>query len=236
MKPNETWKVMDHGPLEKLADNLYTVTGKLPMPLGETIRRMTIVKLADGRLLVFSAISLAEPEMAKLDALGRVAFLVVPSGIHRMDIKPWTERYPAAHVIAPAGAREKIEELVKVDAIELELDDPRVRLETVPGTGEQELALLVTTVTGKTLVITDLIFNLPRLHGFAQFAFTLLGFGPGHPTQPKLVRMRLVKDKDAMRAQLFAWANDVGIERILVSHGAPIENPRETLLHLAEAA
>lgn len=233
MKPNETWKVIDHGRLEELGENLYTVTGKLKMPLGETVRRMTIAKLADGRLLVFSAISLAETEMAKLDALGPVGFLVVPSGIHRMDIKAWAARYPRAHVIAPAGARKKVEELVRVDATTLETGDPRVKLSAVPGTGEQEFAMLVTTGSTKTLVVTDLIFNLPRLHGFAQFAYKLFGFGPGHPTQPALVRMGLIKDKEAMRAQLRAWADDPAIERILVSHGAPIEHPREALLELA---
>jgi hypothetical protein len=103
----------------------------------------------------------------------------------------------------------------------------------VPGTGEQEFAMLVTSGAAKTLVVTDLIFNLPKLRGFAQFAYSLFGFGPGHPTQPALVRMNLVKDKGAMRAQLRAWANDSAIQRILVSHGAPIENPRETLLKLA---
>ena len=233
MKPNETWTVTDHGQLEALGDNLYTVTGKLKMPLGETVRRMTIAKLGDGRLLVFSAISLDEAQMAKVDALGRVAFLVVPSGIHRMDIKGWSERYPQACVIAPAGAREKVEEVVKVDATSIDIADPRVELMAVPGTGEQEFAMLVTTGATKTLVVTDLIFNLPKLRGFAQFAYSLFGFGPGHPTQPALVRMNLVKDNDAMRAQLRAWANDSAIQRILVSHGAPIENPRETLLKLA---
>lgn len=150
-----------------------------------------------------------------------------------MDIRGWSERYPEARVIAPAGAREKVEEVVKVDATALDIADPRVQLVAVLGTGEQEFAMLVTTGATKTLVVTDLIFNLPKLRGFAQFAYSLFGFGPGHPTQPALVRMNLVKDKDAMRAQLRAWANDSAIQRILVSHGAPIENPRETLLELA---
>jgi hypothetical protein len=233
MKPNQTWKVIDHGELQQLGENLYTVTGKLKMPLGQTVRRMTVAKLSDGRLIVFSAISLDEQEMQKLEALGDVAFLVVPSGIHRMDIKAWAERYPRARVIAPAGALGKVQEIVKVDATTIDVADPNVQLITVPGTGEQEFAMLVTTGSTKTLVVTDLIFNLPKLRGFAQFAYTLFGFGPGHPTQPALVRMSLIKDKEAVRAQLRAWANDPAIERILVSHGAPIERPRETLLELA---
>jgi hypothetical protein len=43
-----------------------------------------------------------------------------------------------------------------------------------------------------------------------------------------------LKDKKAVRSQFEAWATD-GLERILVSHGAPIDDPRRTLLELAGA-
>lgn len=44
--------------------------------------------------------------------------------------------------------------------------------------------------------------------------------------------MKLVDDKTAVKAQLRRWAND-GFERLVVAHGAPIEQPRDTLLALA---
>jgi hypothetical protein len=235
MKPHTTWSVLPHGDLERLADNLYTVVGKLRMPFGETPRRMTIVKLAGGRLAIYSAIALDEQRMRDLEALGRPAFLIVPSGIHRIDAKPWKDRYPELGVIAPAGARERISEVVPIDATVADLGDPDVVLATVPGTDGRELAMTVATPSGKTLVVNDLIFNLPAMKGIAGFGLRVLGFGPGHPTMPKLVKRRLVADDAAVRAQLRAWAEDAGIERILVAHGAPIENPRETLLELAAA-
>lgn len=235
MKPNQTWHVLPHGDLERLADNLYTVEGKLKMPFGESRRRMTIVKLAGGRLAIYSAIALDERRMRELEALGRPAFLIVPSGIHRLDVHPWKERYPGLEVVAPEGARDRIGEVVHVDATKVDLGDYRVRVEVVPGTNAQELAMLVDTGTGKTLVVNDLIFNLPEMPGVAGLGLKLLGFGPGHPKMPRLVRMRLVKDDARVRQQLRDWAALDGLERIVVSHGAPITNARETLLELAAA-
>src|SRR5688572_2629761 len=111
-KPNDHWKVMPHGPLTRLADNLYTATGLLRMPLGETTRRMTVVRLSGGRLAIYSAIALEESEMAKLEALGTPSYLIVPSAIHRLDIKGYCERYPELVVLAPRGSRAKVDELV----------------------------------------------------------------------------------------------------------------------------
>lgn len=234
MKPHETWKVLPHGDIEKLADNLYTVVGKLRMPLGETPRRMTIAKLADEGLVIFSAIALDEARMERLEQIGRPAFLIVPSGIHRLDARPWKDRYPEITVIAPEGAIARIGEIVAIDASAADFGDPRVRVETVPGTGGSELAMTVETGTGKTLVLNDLIFNLPKMGGVAGLGLRVLGFGPGHPTMPKLVKRRLVKDERAVQARLHEWALE-GFERILPAHGAPIETPRETLLELAAA-
>ena len=235
MKPNDSWKVLPHGDIEQLADNLYTVEGKLPMPFGETSRRMTIVRLAGNQLAIYSAIALDEVRMAKLEALGKPRFLIVPSAIHRLDAKPWKQRYPQLEVIAPAGAGDKVREVVPIDStiVDHDLGDPRVRIDAVPGTDRRELAMIVETPTGKTLVVNDLIFNMPAYKGIAGIGLKLLGFGPGHPTMPKLVKRKLVKDDAAVKQQLRDWAALDGLERILVAHGAPIENPRETLLSLA---
>jgi hypothetical protein len=234
-KPNEHWKVMPHGPLTRLADNLYTVTGVLRMPLAETTRRMTIVRLSGGRLAIYSAIALEEREMARLEALGKPSYLIVPSAIHRLDIKGYCERYPELSVLAPRGSRAKVAELVSVDASDRGLEDESVELVTVAGTQDSEFAMIVRTETGKTLIVNDLIFNLPPMDGLAGLGLRLLGFGPGAPSMPKLVMKKLVRDRRALRAQLEAWAQVDALERLLVSHGAPIDNPRSTLLVLADA-
>lgn len=98
------WTVLPHGKVTKLEENLVTVVGDLPMPLGDFPRRMTVARLADWRLVVFSAIALDEPEMVALEAWGRPAYLIVPNERHRKDIYIWKERYRDLVVVAPPGA------------------------------------------------------------------------------------------------------------------------------------
>lgn len=234
-KPHEAWTVLPHGALEPLTEDVYTVTGQLRMPLGETTRRMTVIRLTDRRLVIYSAMALSEQEMQKLEALGQPTFLVVPSDIHRMDIKGWKARYPSLRVIAPSGAREKVSELVPIDSTQADFGDDRVKLFVVPGTREKEFAMTVRSSDGTTLIVNDLIFNLPEIPGIAGFGLRLLGFGPGRPCMPKLVTMKLVDDRTAVREQLDAWAAQPDLSRLVVSHGAPIEQPRETLRRLAGA-
>jgi hypothetical protein len=137
-------------------------------------------------------------------------------------------------VVAPPGARDKVAEVVPVDLTAVDFGDPRVALSVVAGTAGQEFALMVQTETGKTLVVNDLIFNLPALKGASGLMMKLLGFGPGKPHMPKLVMMKLLKDKRAVRGQLERWADTAELERVLVSHGGPIEAPQATLRQLAE--
>lgn len=230
---NGSWTVLPHGTLTQLADNLHTVTGQLRMPLGETTRRMTVVTLTGGRLAIYSAIALNESEMAKLEALGQPTFLIVPNELHRIDATAYKQRYPQLKVLAPEGSRDKVERVVQVDATATELGDPRVKLIVVPGTRDKEFAMTVESNGRTTLIVNDIIFNLPKIPGIAGLGLKLLGFGPGTPTIPKLVARKLVDDRGAVRSQLQAWANLTGLERVIVSHGAPIENPRDTLQRLA---
>ena len=66
-KPFKEWTVLPHGKLTRLDDNLLSVTGDLHMPLGDYPRRMTVVRLDDSRLAIYSAIALDEDEMHALE-------------------------------------------------------------------------------------------------------------------------------------------------------------------------
>jgi hypothetical protein len=51
-----------------------------------------------------------------------------------------------------------------------------------------------------------------------------------------VVKMALIKDKNALRDQLLCWADIDSLKRILVSNGSPIvEGPRQTLRELANS-
>jgi hypothetical protein len=186
--------------------------------------------------VVFSAIALYEPEMAALEGYGRPAFLVVPNDKHRLDAKIWKDRYPAIEVVAPQGSRAKIENVVPVDTTAPRFDDHNVELLTVSGMRDREAALLVRRPQGTTLVLNDVVGNIQDASGFGGWLLHVTGFAGKDPQIPKVVKMAMIEDTSALRAQLLRWAELGSLKRILVSHGAPIErNPRQVLRALADS-
>ena len=59
-RPLQQWKVLPHGKLSEIDENILTVTGDIRMPMMSLPRRMTVVRLNGSRLIVFSAIALNE--------------------------------------------------------------------------------------------------------------------------------------------------------------------------------
>jgi hypothetical protein len=232
--PLKQWEVLPHGKLTQIDANILTVTGEIKMPVGELPRRMTVVRLQDHRLVIFSAIALDEDEMGVLEAFGVPAFLIVPNDHHRLDAKIWKDRYPDMMVIAPEGSCEKVSKAVSVDATDADFGDPNVRLIIVPGTRAHEAALEVTGVSGTTLVLNDIIGNIRDASGFGGWLLRIMGFAGDEPHVPTPVKIAMVKDKAALAAQLRRWADLPMLKRILVSHGALIEHdPSPALKALA---
>lgn len=234
--PLQQWKVLPHGKLTAIDDNILTVTGDIHMPLMDLPRRMTVVRLNDARLVVYSAIALDEDEMASLESYGRPAFLIVPSDKHRLDAKIWKDRYPSMQVVAPEGARAKVQEVVPVDTVAPDFGDPNVQFVTVPGTRGHESALLVRSASGTTLVLNDVVGNIRHSSGFGGWLLRLAGFAGDDAQIPKVVKMVMIEDTEALRQQLQRWSELDSLKRILVSHGSIIDDhPRQTLRDLASS-
>lgn len=232
--PLQTWKVLPHGKPTLIGGNMLTVTGDIHMPLMELPRRMTVVRLHDARLVVYSAIAMDEDEMIALEVWGTPTFLVVPSDKHRLDAKIWKDRYPAIQVVAPHGARAKVEELVHVDTVAPEFKDLDVDFMAVPGTRGHEAALMVRSAAGCTLILNDLVGNIRDAKGFGGWLLRLAGFAGDEPHIPSVVKMMVVDDTAALRLQLMEWAALPTLMRIVVSHGDVIkDNPRQVLRDLA---
>jgi len=231
-KAHATWTVLAHGPLEKLGDDVWRVEGALP---GMSMKRvMTIARRADGQLVVHNAIALDDAAMKTLDALGPVGFIVVPNGYHRLDAPAFAKRYPNARVLAPRGARAKVGEVTTVHGDYGDFPaDARVRLEHIDGTKDAEGVMIVEGADGATLVLNDIVFNMPHLPGFAGLVVRALG-SSGGPRVTRIARMFLIKDKGAARAHLERLAKTPRLARIVVSHHEVIADaPAETLARVA---
>ena len=234
--PFKTWTVLPHGKLFKINDRILTVVGEIHMPIGEFPRRMTAVRLSDRRLVIYSAIALDEDEMATLEAFGEPAFMIVPSDRHRLDAPIWKDRYPDLMVITPAGGRDKVEEVVSVDAVSADFGDATVKLIEVPGTERHEAALEITGADGVTLVVNEIIGSIHGAKGLSGWILELMGFAGDEPHIPAAVKIQFSQGKAALAAQLRRWADVPALKRIIVSHGDVIDDhPEGVLRQLAES-
>ncbi|HEX4341024.1 MAG TPA: hypothetical protein VH062_34180 [Polyangiaceae bacterium] len=227
-----TWTILPHGPLERLADNLWRVEGTLPsMPLK---RVMTVVRLASGDLLVHNPIALEARKMAELDALGPVAFLVIPNGWHRLDLQAFRGRYPSAKVLAPSGSHDKVA-TVAPDVTDLRAlpADPTVSLDVMEGTANMEAVMTVKSPDGISAVFTDAVFNMPHLSGFHGFILRHITGSSGGPRISRVARFFMIKDKAAFASHLERLATPE-LRRVIVAHHQTItDDPAGTLRRVA---
>jgi hypothetical protein len=216
-KAFDGWTVLPHGKIEKLEENLWRVEGALPG--GGPPRVMTIAKLADGRLVIHSAVALGDSEMKELEAFGKPAFLVVPNGSHRLDAPAYKRRYPEMKVVTAPASKQKVEQVVPVDDTAGRFGDDSVRYEPIEGTIEG--ALVVRSRSGATLVLNDTVMNMARgsVKGFGGFVTGVLGFFGPVPKVVPLAKLFVYKDKKAAGAHLQRLAETPGLTRVIVSHG-----------------
>ncbi len=232
-KAHTTWTVLPHGPIEKLSDRLWRIEGKL-----DPMRRvMAIAKRADDSLVVHNGIALADREMAEIDAFGKIRTILVPNGYHRLDAKVFAHRYPEARVLCPAGAKNKVEQVVSVTGSYDDFGaDAHVELVTLRGTKEREGVMIVKGADGTSLVFNDAIFNMPHVAGFTGFVLRRVTGSTGGPKVSRVMTWLVIADKPAFRAHLEELAKLPGLKRIVVSHHETIiDDPAGTLARAAAA-
>ena len=228
--PFKEWTVLPHGKLTRVNERIVTVVGELKMPLLELPRRMTAVRLNSGDLAIFSAIALREPDMAELEALGRPAFLIVPSVRHRLDAPGYAQRYPNMTVVAPRAGAEKIAEVVRVGTTTPVFGDPTVRYFEVAA----DSALEVDGDDGLTIIVNDLIGDIHGESGIGGWLLKVMGFAGDDPHVPGPVKLLLGKHKSEVAQRFRRWAERNDLRRIIVSHGDTIDSdPRGVLRTLA---
>jgi hypothetical protein len=231
-KSFERWTVLPHGAIEQLEDGLRRVEGTLP---GMALKRvMTVARLASGDLVIHNPIALDDRAMGELDSFGRVAFLVVPNGWHRLDLHAYVVRYNMATVLAPPGS------LAKVAAVEPTARDlaafpadPNVSLSVFDGTGGLEAVMTVKSGDRVTVVLADALFNMPHLPGFHGFMLRHVTASSGGPRVSRVARFFMVKDKATFAGQLERLATP-DLRRIIVAHHETLtDDPAGTLRRVA---
>lgn len=233
-KPFRSWRVLEHGELTRLDDNLWHVDGALP-DVPHLRRHMTVARRSDGRLVLHNAIALDEPSMAKLESFGAPSVILVPNAWHRLDAAPYTARYPEAKVYCPRGARKRVEQVVATDGdYEAFPSADDVRVAHLEGCAEREGYMEVTSGGRSTLVFNDLVFNLPHLPGLFGLIYRALG-SSGGPKVSGLVRMLVVKDRAALAQNLLRLAGAPNLGRVIPGHGDLVDREAPAFLRQVAA-
>lgn len=221
-KPPRPWTVMPHGPLEQLDENLWAVESDVP-GIPALRRRMTIFRRADGRLTFYNAVPVGDAALAELQALGAPAFLVIPHQLHMLDAHAFRARL-GVRVYAPALTRSLVGAGVEVDGTFEDLPvDPGFTVASAPGFKTGEGHAWARSGPRASLLVADAVVNVRRGPGLAGLVSHLLGMTGDRPKLPVPVRLRVVRDRAALRAHLERCAAMPGLARVVPSHGAVVE-------------
>jgi hypothetical protein len=217
-----TVPIYPYHPLKSLAANLWQVEGSLANGLP---RNMTVYRLRDGRLLLYSVVAMHPPDMRALEELGRPAIMVMPHDRHQMDSPFYKRRYPDLRVLAPDLRHPR---KVPVDGELGELRALGINAYVLPGTTYHE-AVLELPVEGDTagiaLCTTELLGNLSGLPGLPRLmrlVLRLIGPPGGGLGVARVVRWREVSDRGRVRAWLKSLAERPELRMVLVGHGSPV--------------
>ncbi len=204
--------IVDSGPLRALG---------MPLPV-----RMTVIRLADGTLLLHSPTRYTDGLRHELEGLGRIRHLVAPNAAHWTFVKAWQENCPDTVTWAAPGLRRRRQ--VRKSGVRLDRDLPdtappewsgEIEQVIVPGgAGFREVAFFHKFT--RTLVLTDLVLNIePAKMPLATRAFIRL-VGAAAPQGRAPIYLRLVvllhrHDAALAASRMLAWHP----QRVIFTHG-----------------
>ena len=210
--------------LRQLDEGLWVIDHPFAMPGGIQIgTRTTLVRLSDGGLFAHGLGPIDEADHEEIATVGRVTHLVASNLFHNAYVKDWVARYPTATCYAPARFSTKVEDL---DYVPLSSEAPvawSAEIEQVLVEGAPQLDEVVFFHRRtRTLLLTDLCFNMMHSDSFLTRLFMRIMGGYGHFGPSRLARS-LMKDKAAVRRdveRILEWDFD----RVTVTHGEVLES------------
>jgi hypothetical protein len=181
--------------------------------------RMTVIRLADGSLLLHSPVALDAALRRALDALGRVRFAVAPNRVHHLYAGKVAESYPEARLWVGPGLEKKRPDLVFEGVLGDEAPaEWRGQVDQVFFRGRPyENEVVFCHRASRTLILCDLAFNFGASAAApTRWLMRLIRsygrFGPSK-LDPLLIRDRRAARESLLR--ILGWDFD----RVVVAHG-----------------
>jgi hypothetical protein len=211
--------------LHAVADGLWIAEQPLRYLGVPLTTRMTVVRLADGTLMVHSPIRLTDELRSAAASAGRVGFVVAPNRFHHLFVADWQKAYPEAQTFCAPGLDTKRADL-KFTAI-LGDDPPAAWADEMDQLFMRAFPPLNEIVffhrKTRTLIFTDLVFNIVRHDSaYGRFLLRLDGafHGPAIPRSFRLLLRRRQPECAKFLNRLLSWDFD----RVILAHGQIINS------------
>jgi hypothetical protein len=184
--------------------------------------RMNVVRLADGELVVHSPIPLDSQLEAAVRALGPVRHVIAPNLQHHLYVGSWGHTFPEAKVWVASGLERKRQDLPEVSPLELFPRDPDLVHVPIAGTEGRLSENVFVHVPSETLLVSDLIQNLPEAPDAWTRAYTTVMGIHDRVGLSRILQWSVFRDRKAARASLdqvlaLPWS------RIVPAHGRVID-------------
>jgi len=218
--------------LRKIDVNLWVAEQPLKFWKFEVGTRMTIVRLKNGNLIVFSPVQVDEETIQQIDEIGKVSYIIIPNLYHHLFVAEFQAIYPEAQLWTVPGLELKRPDL-KSDRI-LNKDEASIwdEIEYFFFEGFQAIVDFsgFSTVNefiffhkeSRTLIITDTSLNFDE-----TFTLTtqLIGraIGSYKTLRPSLLEKIATKEKELVKdsvEKILNW----DFERVIMAHGTIVES------------
>lgn len=194
--------------------------------------RMTVVRLRDGSLWVWSPIQLSAQLKDAVNQHGPVRHLVSPNKLHHLYLGEWVQAWPDARLYASPGLARRRRDL----SFDVELGDAAdpawsadIDQVVVHGSIVMDEVVFFHGAS-RTAIIADLVqrFDGATLHGWRRLIMALDGLVGVNGSTPREWRLSFWNRAAARRAKrtILAW----NPERVIIAHGGWVaENGRDVL-------
>ena len=192
--------------------------------------RMTIIRLENGELILYSPVTMTDEIKKRVADLGRVAHIVAPNLFHHLYATAWADAYPDATVYGAAGLQKKSPKLRLTARFSNETMAPwsgQVGHHTVKG-----MPALAETVlfhrSSRTLICADLIFHISEPKGLWTSVYLKMAGVSKRAGVSRLVKIA-TKDKGAAGESvrtILSWDFD----RIIMAHGEILQQDGKAIL------
>jgi hypothetical protein len=227
--------MQNYGELRQIDSGIWVRDGEW---YGTTCRRrMTVMALTSGELVVHNAFILREDDLSRLKSLGRVAGIVMPNALHGDDVGWMAEKFPDALIFTPRASLEKTQRNHRVTG-SLENDWPGAwskSIECLPVSGLRiihESAFFHK--ASRSIILTDLVFNIQPSDFKNSLERKLMalnrvgtGFGPSW-----LCDNLFTKDLEARRQSIITILSR-DFNRVIMNHGVILDVDGKAMMRKA---